>query len=66
MAGQQDVRWSPCLKQCEEDLDNTDNCRIILLLVENIRQQLLHRLLPEEDRHKVTCHIGRAEFNFNS
>lgn len=65
----QDVRWSPRLKQCKEDLDNTDNCRFILLLVEDIRQQLLHGLLPgEEDRHedeekagfRVICPISSA------
>lgn len=45
------IRWSPCFKQCEKDLDNTDNCRLILLLVKNIRKQLLHRFLPKEHRH---------------
>ena len=46
------IRWSPRLKQREKNLDNTDNCRFILLLVKNIGQQLLHCLQPEGDRHK--------------
>lgn len=61
----QDIRWSPGLKQCEENLDNADYCRFILLTVKDIIQQLLHCLLPEKNRHedkekadKVTCGIS--------
>lgn len=53
----QDIRWSPRLKQCEQDLDNADNCRLVLFLVEDIREQLLYCLLPEEEdnRHRFFC-----------
>lgn len=48
----QDLRWSPRLKQCEQDLDNADNCRLVLFLVEDIREQLLYCLLPEEEDNR--------------
>lgn len=39
------LRWSPCLKECEEDLDHADYCRFVLLFVKDIAQQLLYSLL---------------------
>lgn len=52
----QDIRWSSCLKQCKKDLDDTDNGRFILLLIEDMGQKLLYRGLPE-DRQKDPLHV---------
>lgn len=43
------IRWSSGLKQSEEDLDDTDDGRLVLLLVKDVGQQLLHRFLPVEN-----------------
>lgn len=51
------VRRSPGLKQCEEDLNNTDDGRLVLLLVKNVRQQLLHSLLSDGDEERFSIHF---------
>lgn len=57
-----DVRWSPGLEQREEDLDNTDDCRLALLLVKDVGQQLLHRLLPEGSEQRDEIRAGLKSF----
>lgn len=52
------LRWSPRLKEREEDLDHTDYRRFVLLLVEDIRQQLLYSLLSGGKRTSVNIHTS--------
>ena len=49
------LRWSSCLKECQENLNYTDYCRVIFLFVKYVGQQLLHSLLSE--RKEGTCTV---------
>lgn len=44
------LRWSPCLKEREEDLDHTDYRRLVLLFIEDVGQQLLYSLLSRRGK----------------